>query len=259
MDVHICYTEILVNKMLIDRTTVEDISTLDLLVSKLEECMNLRGIEFFNYIRNEVNINEITTFDGNSQESLFDDEPNTKEFKPRSIKRVKILFDSKADFHECYSIDKREIVDDGIYTGSFLHIEWDYITNIFQIYIGANTYEKESNSKNQKKVYRNDYISANIGLNFGLKYRREIRLIKVRLGKLYFSLIRDKAAEREAFIRKDFTAAAVSAFPDLLDPLILGGSLNEKRNDRGISGKGRSDQQDPSASGDGSTSSAKSI
>lgn len=246
--------------MLIDRTTVEDISTLDLLVSKLEECMGFKGIKFFDYICNEVEIDEIATSDDQSRRRMFDDyEPNTKEFKPRPIKRVKILFDSKADFRDRYSIDRQEIVDDGIYVGSFLHIEWDYITNMFQIYVGANTYEKESNTKSQKKVYRSDCTSADICLDFGLKYRREIRLIKVRLGKLYSRLIRDRAAEREAFIRKGFTAAAVSAFPDLLDPLILGGSLNEERNDRRISGEGRSDQQDPSASSGGSTTPAKSI
>jgi hypothetical protein len=248
--------------MLIDRTTIEDISTLDLLVSKLEEYMNFKGIKFFDYARNEVEIDEIATFDGHhSRRSPFDDDyvVNTKEFKPRPIKRVKILFDSKADFHDRYSMDRQEIVDDGTYIGSFLHIEWDYITNMFQIYIGANTYEKESNSKNQKKVYRSDCTSANICLDFGLKYRREIRLIKVRLGKLYSRLIRDRAAEREAFIRKGFTAAAVSAFPDLLDPLILGGSLNEERNDRGISGEGRSGSEDFSTSDNGNTAPAKSI
>ena len=247
--------------MLIDKTGAEDISILDLLVSKLEESMNLKSIKFFDYTRHEVEISDIATNDEDSyrRRPFNDEEDDSEVFKPRPIKRVKIWFDSKADFGDRYSMDRREIVDDGIYTGSFLHIEWDYITNLFQIYIGTNQYEKDSSTKSQKKAYRSDCISSSICLDFGLKYRREIRLIKVRLGKLYSGLIRDKQAEREAFARKDFTAAAVSAFPDLLDPLILGGSLNEERNDRRVLGEGRGSSEDSSIAGGGSAAPAKSI
>jgi hypothetical protein len=129
-----------------------------------------------------------------------------------------------------FSTEDLEIINDDTSIGSFLHIEWDYITNVFQITIGTNQYEKDVNSLRQKRTYkRTDCVRSSIGLNFGLKYRREISSIKVRLGKLYANLVRDKQAEQNAHARKNFTDTAVSAFPDLLDPLILGSSLNEKR------------------------------
>ena len=248
--------------MLIKRTNVEDISILDLLVSKLEECMDLKSIKFFEYSCNTVDIGDITRYDEDDRryERCGDYESDPKEnLGPRPVKRVKILFDSKAHFFDHNYMDSRELPDDGVYTSSLLNIEWDYVTSVFHILIGANTYERELNSKNQRKVYGGERTTSDIYMDFDLKYRHEIRLIKVRLGRLYSKLIRDKAAEREAVIRKKFTAAAVSAFPDLLDPLILGGSLNEERNRGRILSEGRDDQQDPSVGCAGNAAPTKSI
>lgn len=240
--------------MLIDRTTVEDLSMLDLLVSKLEESMNLRGIKFFDYEKSQVEIANLSNeYDSDPFSSPLDEEVELKMLGPRPIKRIKLKFNSKADFHDRYSMNGRDTLDDGIYTASFLHIEWDYVTSLFNVYVGTNSYEKENNSIiKQRRMFHSNSTGSTVNLDFRFKYRREIQLIKIRLGKLYSKLVRDKKAEEERFARKNITEAAVGAFPDLLDPLILGGSLNEERNSARVPGERGSDSKDstPISSGD---------
>jgi hypothetical protein len=236
--------------MLIDRTDNEDLSMLDLLVSKLEENMDSKGIGFFDADKDETSIDDIVDHDGESRRRGFLDDDymgrNPNRMEPRPVKRIKLVFNSKADFSTRHVFDRHEITDDGIYTASFLHITWDYITGVFAIYTGVDTYEKDTSSKQniQKKAYRSDSRCVHVSLDFGLKYRRDIQLIKVRLGKLYSKLVIDRKTGEERQARKDLTEAAIAAFPDLIDPLILGGSLNEKRNDRGILIEGRSSSED---------------
>lgn len=234
--------------MFIKKIGIEDLSMLDLLVSKLEENMKLYGINFFRNAREESSISRVYE---NSHEN--EDFNRSGSFEmidesciARPLMRAKIMFDSKGDFANRFDMDLRTIADDGIFISSYLHIEWDYFTSVFEINIGTNEYEKEKNNLSQKRVYRSNTKSSVIEIDFGFEYRREIQLIKIRLGKLYSGLIRDTAAERDAFVRKGFTEAAMAAFPDILDPLILGGSLNEKRDDRGVSGEGRDSSKDAS-------------
>jgi hypothetical protein len=46
--------------------------------------------------------------------------------------------------------------------------------------------------------------------------------MKIRLGKIYKNLIRDKNTEKDNFLRKQFVDLAMVAFPDLIDSLLLG-------------------------------------
>jgi len=237
--------------MRIEKITSEDVSMLDLLTSKLEENLAIYGTDFF---RNKVTHAHISSlYDEESEERLgsrnrpaFSDWSNDPP-QLGAVKRVQIQFDSKADFYDRYDMSSCSIPDNGQYLSSFLQIEWDYITGVFYIYIGTHEYEKDTSSVNIKKVYRSEQKNSHVFLNFDSQYRSDIQRIKIRLGKLYFSLFKNNDDKREAFARKSFTDAAVSAFPDILDPLILGGSLSEERNDRAVSSKRRNDSKSVAA------------
>lgn len=177
---------------------------LDLLVSKLEENMATKGIRVFDAEKDELTVDAIVSDEDDfcSRELGGYIVDSKLEFKP--VKRIKLMFNSKADFRDKYAFERKDIADDGIYTASFLHITWDYVTCAFFLYIGTDLYEKDLQSKNntQKRAYKSDTQCISINLNFGLKYRRDIQLIKIRLGKLYSKLIIDRKTEKETWARK---------------------------------------------------------
>ena len=76
-----------------------------------------------------------------------------------------------------------------------------------------------------------DNAAANMTFDFRGENRREIKLIKIRLGKLYSKLVVDKKSKEERYFRKQLTDVALSTFPDLIDSLILGGAVDEKGDD----------------------------
>lgn len=214
--------------MLIDRPTHEDLSMLNLLISKLEDSLDKFGIQYFEYERSEMDIERIFREHSGLNDDYYDYQDNEKPlFKPRPVKRVELHFNSKRYFTNYWDMNEEEIDDNGEYVASFLKIEWDHITNIFTVCLGTIDFEKDSN--NSKYLRRTNTSESKMVIDFSSEYRREIISIKKRLGKLYSKLIRDKKVERERRTRKNFTDSATKAFPDLLDPLILGGFFNEKR------------------------------
>lgn len=220
--------------MSIKRATQEDLALLDLLVSKLEERMDSDGIKFFNYELHEADISDI----GSERNDLFDsyEDPSLKykELTRKPVKRVEIQFNSKADFRDRWSLERSSFPDDGIYAASLLGITWDYYTNVFSIYVGTQSYEKEvdKHKSGQNTTIRASHTdSSHTNIDFGFKNRREIISIKVRLGKLYSKLKSDRLTEEENMARKKLLDTAMQAFPDIIDSLILG-RPDEKRDDR---------------------------
>jgi actin-like ATPase involved in cell morphogenesis len=165
--------------------------------------------------------------------------------KPNLIKRTVISFNSKGNFYH-WGEEQKKMKDDGVYTDSQIKITWDYITNKFEICVGENSYEKDPHNTGYVRS-TGPVKNADIELDFGDKYRYEIKSMKIRLGKLYKKVHRDLKAFNDQRVRKVFTDVATHVFPDILDPLILGSFSSEKRNDRGVSNEGRKDPSDTSS------------
>lgn len=225
--------------MLIKRTNLEDLTILRLLVDKLEEQFVESGIDFFNY---DVSHEEIEFVNSDPEWGISkrpewgiskrNEEDARHESRVGPVKRVTIKFHSKADFPDRYSFDERNILDDGNYIAATLNITWDYFTSCFSIRVGTVTYEKELNAQSiLKGINRMDHHVANMTFDFKDKNRCEIKLIKIRLGKLYSKLVVDKKSKEERYFRKQLTDIALEAFPDLIDSLILGVASDEKGND----------------------------
>ncbi len=212
----------------ITKPTQEDLVLLDLLVHKLEENHFRYGKEFFDHSVEESTINYIT--EGNEERCRNEgvDYSNC----PNEVKRVKLMFHSKADFKSGRTLfdNSNPIVSqDDTLVASYLDIEWDYITGVFHVRVGLQEYEHDKNNNNvTKRMMRksnyddDDPVSSYTYIDFGFQYRREIQMIKVRLARLYKNIKRDKYEEEQAKFRRHLNSAANHAFPDLLDPLILG-------------------------------------
>lgn len=213
--------------MFLERTNNEDLTMLKLFISKLEEQMVDKGINFFDYEVNEEEIDHVIG-DPEITRSTYDFDELKQISSLTRIRRVTIKFNSKAVFHNRFSLSNQTIPDDGTYTASTLEIQWDYLTNTFTIFVGSEVYEKTGMiSSGTSTLVRKDISTAFISLDFGFKNRHEIQSMKVRLGKLYAKLKRDKELEHDQFCRKKLADIALAAFPDLIDSLILGGSDEE--------------------------------
>jgi len=239
-------------RMQIDNASKEDVAMLDLLIFKLEENMDSMGVKFFSYTKSKTKISNIMPSSSDEDYSYYDDDddtmgdPTLSLLEPGLVTRVKLKFHSKADFSDRFSFDRPDIIDDGIYIGSFLNIEWDHITNMISIFIGHDMYDKKTKNNYLERVGGGD--SFRCSFDFKLKYRHDIKLIKTRLGIMYAKIIVDKKAQEENHARAQLAKNATTAFPDLLDPVLLGGSLYEERNTRRILSKRRNGAKDRNSS-----------
>lgn len=213
--------------MNIDKASLEDLTYLRLLVDKLEEQMLNKGIKYFDHSRSQENITNVLSDREEDAWSHSDGEKHEAKLKP--IKRVKVKYHSKAIFYDVFSFDKPRIKDNDELIASSLTIEWDHFTNVFLVIVGHETYEKPDPAR-PDKLRRADNKTATINFDFKSEYRREIIIIKTRLGKLYKQILRDKELERTTFYRKTLADITMEAFPDFMDSLLLGGFSGEKGN-----------------------------
>lgn len=229
---------------MINRTTDEDLVILELLTSKLEECYNSLGYAFFATSVNKEKLNSIIHRDI-FDESEYDDDPTHStagSLKPGPVKRTRIRFHSKGDLKDRFFGDHSGVVfgENDEKSASAISIEWDYITNVFEISVSHDTYEinqyttAKSSNKSGTQWSRLPGSPAALSLNFLYKNRYDIKMIKIRLGKLFKKVKRDNLMILEETQRKHLSEVTMAAFPDLFDSLILGVKPNEKRDDRGV-------------------------
>jgi hypothetical protein len=204
--------------MQIKKTNLEDLAILKLFVNKLEEELENKGLDYFDTTVVNESIDSIR--DPHDFHSLdYESSPVMKKFS----KRTRLYFNSSGMFFDDYMKLKRNSapIDDTNST-SKLDIEWDYFTNVFAIRVTS--FEVSKSGSVTGLIDKNYETEARIDWDFGFENRRDIQLIKVRLGKLYKKVSVYKKNKRETDKRKTLIDVAVKAFPDFVDSLILGGS-----------------------------------
>jgi len=203
--------------MYISKITKEDLSTLYLIVDKLENNFNEYGISFFNYSISKKLPSSIYD-ECYGDIDLFPDYIDVSD--SHFVDRVTMYFNSKADFDRNFINEDDSIMVSDNRSASTLAIEWDYLTNVFNIRIGLNQYTEDN--RNPNKMRKSAIEGLSFYLDFKFENRRDIILIKTRLGKLYKKIKRDKAIEKDVSTRIQISNLVEKAFPDLFDSLILG-------------------------------------
>jgi hypothetical protein len=212
--------------MQIKKTNSEDLAMLKLFVNKLEEELDNKGLDCFGTnVVSEI-IEDIRDPSDFSHINFM--ETHGKSVMKKSVKRTRIFFNSNGIFYNHY--DRSQIADKPTDNDSgptsALQIEWDYFTNVFHIKVTSSEVRKTGSVTGF--VDKNYESEAEINWDFEFENRRDIQLIKVRLGKLYKKVAEYKLYKKEVEQRRELINIAVKAFPDFVDSLILGGS-DEKR------------------------------
>lgn len=204
--------------MYISKITKEDLSTLQLLVSKLEDSYNQYGVEFFNhnFCKQSPSSIYIDCY-GDEYTSVFNEE---EEGDYHQVNRTTIYFNSKANFNNYNDVNSRGSDNALDNTSSSIAIEWDKLTNVFNVKISHQIHYNDA--RNSGLLTKSNHDNISFYMDFKFENRRDIILIKTRLGLLYKKIKRDKFLERDMSTRARITHVAAKAFPDIFDSLILG-------------------------------------
>jgi hypothetical protein len=212
--------------MQIKKTNSEDLAMLKLFVNKLEEELDNKGLDCFDTnVVSEIieDIRDPSDFSHVNFMNISD-----KSIMKKSVKRTRIFFNSNGVFYNYHDrLQKADKpVSDDIGLTSKLDIEWDYFTNVFHIKVTSSEIRKSTSlNATMEKSHESE---AEINWDFEFENRRDIQLMKVRLGKLYKKVAEYRKNKQEVEKRRELIDIAVKAFPDFVDSLILGGS-DEKR------------------------------
>jgi hypothetical protein len=206
--------------MQIKKTNLEDLAILKLFVNKLEEELNNKSLNYFDVRA----INESIRFIQDSTGYRLLEYEQDSCIAQKHIKRICIMFNSKGIFDSFWEFRSKSSEDASQDAGgtSKLEIEWDYLTNVFNVSVILDEFNKITTPSGFLPK-KNENI-AQISWDFGYENRRDIKLIKIRLGKLYKKIFEYKKNKIETDCRKTLIDVAVKAFPDFVDSLILGGS-----------------------------------
>jgi hypothetical protein len=204
-----------------------DLQLLKSVVSKLEESAASCGVTHFSTEKIPASLTTLTRdflsdYRGAFAHSLDDDD----KLKDVKIRRMVLTFSQKplSTLGNHYGRYPTVVGTD---TSDFtsIAVTWDIITDIVELYFSV--YGFKHTSKEGVQVFEANN-SENITINFGTKYRRDMRLIKNRLGKLFMVKNRDVLLIREEEIRQIYSQSVLGLIPDLYDSILFNGADDEK-------------------------------
>lgn len=204
-----------------------DLQLLKSVVYKLEESAASCSITHFSTEKIPASLTTLTRDFLSDYRGVFayvdEDESKLKDVK---IKRMMITFSQKplSTLGAHYGRYTNVVGTD---TSDFtsIAVTWDIITDIVELYFCA--YGFKHTSKEGVQVYDVN-SSESITINFGTKYRRDMRLIKNRLGKIFMVKNRDVLLIKEEEIRHIYSQSVLGLIPDLYDSILFNGADDEK-------------------------------
>ena len=206
-----------------------DIQLLKSTISKIEDNALFYGITHFSTEVEAMSMTSLTrdflTDYRASYAPSIDSEDNPRRIKGVVIKRMCFTF-CQRPIHHSDTWGRYTVVAGGD-TSNFTSISftWDIVTDIIEVAFSLYTFR--STNKNGEHNFDSENGEF-IMINFGSQYRRDIRLIKNRLGKLFMSKKRDVKILKEEATRRVFNAAVNALIPDLYDSILFNGVDDEK-------------------------------